>query len=1109
MGKMLLLEVGAGPLPAVTVVTSPQGTWMPKPYQVPPPEAPAMFVVTPVLGGVRVTWNAVPERNAIYEVERAPDNAGLPGVSKVVYSGGDLAYNSNESGRTHWRVRAKVRGLVGAWTAWAAQSPDDPLNYVGGNGVNLLPDQLSTLESPTLPVTNSYGLTVARTTVAANTKVGSGGAWQLTRSGGGTTEGYLYVGNSLNVPRTPGKKYIASFWYKTSAASFQKTHDLFVWDGVTTHIGTSGWACIADGTWRRAAVLVDPTPYTSQAIEFRIDFDTTTLGDTIYLDGIMVEEAVGNLVQASAYTRGTANGLSLAALLAAQNAQATADNLINIYRQPTAPAIGGAGAALGDYWQDSDDGRWWYCNGSSWIESTDNRLPQAILDAAAAQGAANTAQLTANTRMRVFAQDAAPTATPFIVGDTWFRPSYKETFYWNGTGWSKQSDSFAEATDSLVFNPSFEQADLYWNKDGGFYTETNAAALSGTKLMVFSASLGVANARCVNAKSIQVRPGQVIAVIGCVGRWQNIAAGEGAIGLVFYDKDGVFIGEKNISWSTAPSTGQKADAYWRTITGKITVPYGAVRAHANIIVTGGTAGFWVFDNIRLAFQDDQPRAIGSGESFVPNGNFGQNKGQYPIAQYLPIQGEFVADGWMNDSIGGAYTGAVSVGLEAFASGNQMQLFIGDAGGTASPGSNQVYVRTGDRFAVEPGEKFIVRSEGVVDIGTPRPAGIDIFTYVGLNFYNKDGADIGYGGRQALNHAGYWLTENLVTIPAGTAYVRPIVGVQWNNTTGANVAMPWATTHARFRQCNIRRQTTLDQNVITDGTTYGRTANVDLAMDAGVRRIGLNVRGSRIILAGARNSRASIVGGVAAVRNVTALSANSSGQVTVNAHNLDISGEVVTYNTVTNAVTGLTQGVTYVIFTLDPFLDGGTRTYYAQTSVLTAQQSGEGAVFIGNVTIPTSGTGTGGGPGTGNPGDWCVDIDTVLPDGRLVRGLQVGDLVPCIDVRAPGAEIELHQVRAISIGEEACYRLVTTSLASIVQSASTPMDLPDGRIKRTTEMLGQRVVVQRAGQLTEELVCDLQFVGRRQVVKVDLGNRMFLAGESAQAVIATHNAQYKP
>jgi len=209
------------------------------------------------------------------------------------------------------------------------------------------------------------------------------------------------------------------------------------------------------------------------------------------------------------------------------------------------------------------------------------------------------------------------------------------------------------------------------------------------------------------------------------------------------------------------------------------------------------------------------------------------------------------------------------------------------------------------------------------------------------------------------------------------------------------------------------------------------------------------------------------------------------------------------------VTGLTQGVTYVVFTLDPYLDGGVRTYYAQTSVLSAQQTGEGAVMIGNVTIPTSGTGSGGGPGTGNPGDWCVDYDSLLPDGRLVRDLKRGDLVPCIDLRLSPAEVEWHAVRAISIGDEECYRLVTESGATIVQSASTPMDLPDGRVKRTAHMLGQQVLVHRDGRMKLELVCDLQFVAIRQVVKVDLGNRMFLAGEVAGIAIATHNAQYKP
>lgn len=995
-------------------------------------------------------------------------------------------------------------------STWSDEIADVTLDQLGGSGVNLLPDQYSTLESTTIPAVTSFGLSIQRVASAGNFKF-STGAWLLARTGVGTTEGYFYLGNGLNVPRTPGKKYLVSFYYKTPNAGMAGTHDLYVWDGANPHIGSSGWTCVADNTWRRAEVLLDPTTYTSDKIMFRIDFDTAVIGADIVIDGIMVEEMVGRKVAASTYTRGTANSQALSALIAAQSAQATADGSIDIYRQSAAPTV----AKFGDYWQDSDDGKWYFNNSGtstpSWIESTDNRLPTAITNAANAQSAANTAQSTANARIRLFVQDATPSAGSYIVGDMWYRPSYKDTYYWNGTGWSKNADTFEAATDSLVFNPSFEQADLYWNRDTGMYTEANAAALNGSRIMVFSASLGNPNARAVNQKSFSVRPGQVVSVIGSVGRWQNLANGAAAIGLVFYNKDGAFIGEKNIAWSTAPSTGQQADAYWRTVTGKITVPYGAVKANANMIVTSCTAGFWVFDNIRLAFTDDQPRAVSSGESFVPNGNFGQNFGQFPIAQYLPVAGEFVADGWVNDSVGGTYTSAVSVGLEAYASGNQMQLFIGDAGGTASPGSNQVYVRSGDRFTVEPGEKFIVRSEGVVDIGTAKPAGIDIFTYCGLNFYNKDGADIGYGGRQALNQAGYWLTEHLVTIPAGTAYVRPIVGVQWNNTTGGNVAMPWATTHARFRMCQIRRQTNLDQNQITDGTTYGRTANQDLYDFGGVRRIGVNVKGSRKILGGARNSRASLVAGIPSVRSTTALSATSAGAVSVAAHNLEVNGETITYNAVSNAITGLSQSVTYTIYTLDPFLDGGTRTFYAQTSVLSTQQAGEGAVLIGLITIPTSGGSTGGGGGTGNPGDWCVAVDSFLPDGTYAADIKKDMMLACYNENPDNPNIRHLRVEKNEIADADCLRMITESGASIVASKTTPMTLRDGSCVMLPEMLGREAVVYRLdGTFRWERVVLLQEAGVRPVAKIVVHQQCYFAGETMNAFIATHNpGQLKP
>ena len=912
---------------------------------------------------------------------------------------------------------------------------------------------------------------------------------------------------SPNIPHTPGRKYLISAYFGSDAEP--RTVECYVQMAGGTHVGLGNKVKTASGAIQngRLTWLADLSARTEAAFRVRFDHEGGP-GTLLWMDAVMVEPLVGNKIEASNYSRGQAGGVALQALVAAQAAQATADGQIDIYRQPNAPSIGGAGAKVGDYWQDSDDGRWWYCNGSSWVESPDNRLPQVVIDTANANSAANTAQTTANARIRLFVQDAQPTGGTYIVGDQWYRPSYLDMRYFNGTGWSLSTDNAQANADALVLNPAFEQSDLHWSLDGGYYTEASTNAAISGKGLVRLGSASIPNARVYNQRRISVYPGMVLSCYAAVRNLVNGANGDAWVGFIWYNKDGVLLAESVKPYSTA---AVMAGTTWKTVGGKMTAPYGAAFAHVTGVVYGHTAGYWCFDNFRASIVDDAPRAATSADNFIGNSNFNLNNGGFPIQTYDPVRNQYVADGWKADQVEGNYatSGGIKIGLEAYDSAQRKQLFVGDSGGTSSPGSNLVYARTGDAISVEAGETLWIMSEGVVDQGTASPANHIVYTYAGVNCYNKEGADIGYIGRQGVNHNGYWRQEGNYAVPAGTAYVRGVVGANYQNTSGANMAVPWATAHCRFRQLVVRRVSSLDQGLITNGTTYGKVGNVDLVDDTGVRRVGLAVKGSRKILGGARNSRASLVAGVASVRTVTALSANSSGQVTVNAHSINISGEVVTYNAVTNAITGLTQGVNYVIFTLDPYLDGGTRTYFAQTSVLSAQQSGEGAVMIGNVTIPTSGTGTGGGPGTGSPGDWCVDIDTVLPDGRLVRDLQVGDLVPCLDVRVPQAEIEQHQVRAIAIGEEDCFRLVTTSLATVVQSASTPMDLPDGRVKRTPEMLGQHVVVLRDGFLQQELVCDLQYVGRRQVVKVDLGNRMFLAGESDQASIATHNVQYKP
>ena len=1091
MGKMLLLEIGAGPLPAVTVVTSPAGTWMPTPYHVPPPAAPGVFVVTPVLGGVRLTWNALPERGAIYEVERAPDNAGVPGVSKVVYTGADLAYNSNESARTHWRVRAKVRGKAGAWSSWIAQVPDDPLNYVGGNGVNLLPDQYSSFEATSLPALGGANRAVFRD---VGDKVVAAAISVVPSS---PTDAHVLLAggwSSFNINTSPNRRYIVSANIRNAGAG-----------PVSIRFGLFG----QNGNALSAAI---PVPFSTSYGRFSAVVDLTALADTSLLlyvridggngytvkfDGFMVEAMVGNLATASPYARGTANSTALSALIAAVNAQATADGQIDIYRQSAAPSIGGAGAKLGDYWQDSDDGRWWYCNGSSWVESPDNRLPQVVVDTAAAQSAANTAQGTANARIRLFVQEAAPTGGTYIVGDMWYQPSTKLTRYFNGTGWSLQADNslVTQAIATLVQDGGFEAGGANWYIPSPFKIEasTNAAYIGSTGL-VRDPGAGPTQSFC---DFFSVSPGDRIFAEAMIRNLIGAANGTAALYLWWYDAAGTLIG---FAPAAAYTSGVDAGANWRRVVRVGIAPAGATRGRVGVQVDGHTTGYWAFDCFKASKQE---RLTSGGCNLIANSDFGGLNGAIaPWRMNWNPMGAVQAfrprrETWQYES--STYKPATGGRVEFLQYGT-------------GAGAYQVIDYTNDqRIRVRPGQRY----EYTVWAAAYRCSFVAFIQWLdasGALISESSLAQVESNGGAEIPGKGSQLGAFIVA-PANAAFAQLFLR-KGNTLSGADsvafIEQPYfgeaLPNQVDFSPYSAGPIGVADQ--ISSGS-YSVTSIEDLHDYNDTRRIGLSVKGSRKILGGARNSRASLVAGIAAVRTATALSANSSGQVTVNAHSINVSGEVVSYSALSNAVTGLTQGVTYVIFTLDPYLDGGVRTYYAQTSVLSAQQTGEGAVMIGNITIPTSGSGSGGGPGTGNPGDWCVDIEAMLPDGRLVRSLQVGDLIPCVDVRAASPVVEFHEVQAIGFGEEECYRMVTASLASIVQSASTPMDLPDGRVRCTPEMLGQAVYVEREGVLQLDTVADLQSVGTRSVVKLNVGNRMFLAGERPGLSIATHNAQYKP
>lgn len=275
--------------------------------------------------------------------------------------------------------------------------------------------------------------------------------------------------------------------------------------------------------------------------------------------------------------------------------------------------------------------------------------------------------------------------------------------------------------------------------------------------------------------------------------------------------------------------------------------------------------------------------------------------------------------------------------------------------------------------------------------------------------------------------------------------------------------------------------------------------------------GLVHPGSRRRIGDQRNLPQSIATAYGSVRSATALTANSSGQVTVNAHTVRYGGTNVTYNAVTNAVTGLTVGVTYVIYCIDEAFDGGTRTWLAGTNPDAVMQLGDGVVVAGQITIPSSGSGSGGGGGIGSGDDWCVDADMLLPDGATAGSVQAGDLIPCWNDDPINPAIEMLEVQENALRPGTPTVSITTENgATVAASTCTPMTLRDSRTVRIGEMLGEDALVRDAdGNLSWDRVVAVSDTMLRTVARIKVHQRCYFAGSTASATIATHNPILKP
>lgn len=815
---------------------------------------------------------------------------------------------------------------------WNTPIADVTLDQLGGNGVNLLPDQYSTFS--VLPPTS--GSTQGTHSLDAAKKVIDGA---LKIAFPATANIRYFLGALTGTVYLKAGTYIVSGWIASSVASQIVAFNLRSAGGVANSASLSATSATVGQMSRLSCRITIPTDGM-----YALGVDPTDTGSAIdyWIDGIMVEEAIGNLNRPSTYVRGTAAGQAISALIAAQNAQATADGVIDIFPKGGSPPTG---AKFGDYWQDAN-GKWWYWNGA-WTDATDSRLPQVVLDTAAANSAANTAQATANSKVKMFALPSTTPPSGQNANDQWYQTDTKATYYWNGSGWSLLADQTAT-------NPDFV----------------------GVKTTVNSTGRGV-----------------------------------------------------NLIRNSSFAIGTKGWA-----------------------VTWDSAGYGDWDVRRYA------GSFGDGDSnnYIPKGVNGlsvRRWGLVPTNTYY-VHGTVAP----KIPIKAGDTFVASVYVNTFRCNARITVAFYDASGNnlGEPGSGLM----GATGAINPTRAYSYRCE-TGRITAPAGA-VSMAMLLWL-----------HGTGESNPSAFFWEPQIEIAAPTQTA------------------ASPYA---PRGDDLSLTVPSMTDLTVAND------------PLEGAVTRIGMRVLGSRQQLGGPRNLPANQVMGFGAVNNATPLTANSSGQVTVNAFTVNLNGETVSYNAVTNAVVGLAVGATYVIYTIDPYADGGTRTWYAATTVLAAQQQAMGVVVAGTVTIPTSGSSGGGNSGTGDPDDWCVDWDTVLPDGRLLRECCVGDMIECIDVTT--GEVGMFPLLALGFGTSACYKLTTPSGAAVVQSYRTAMDMPDGSIVRTPDMLGKQVWQKIDGVNALVFVDSVEFLGERKVVRPDLGNRMFFAGVQKDKTIATHNLRAK-
>jgi hypothetical protein len=211
---------------------------------------------------------------------------------------------------------------------------------------------------------------------------------------------------------------------------------LYRWDAIS-------WVDVTDARLSTASAQAAAAIQAAAGAQAAVDGKITTyflpaapavprLGD------LWFETDAGNLLRRYNGTtwESVQDGQIAAAILAATNAQETADGKIVSFYQTTAPI----GASLGDIWIDTDDNNHLYrFNGAVWVSARDALISQAFANAAAALQAATDAEAAADGKIDVFYQANTPSGAG--VGDLWIDTDDRQMYRYSGSQWVSVRDS--------------------------------------------------------------------------------------------------------------------------------------------------------------------------------------------------------------------------------------------------------------------------------------------------------------------------------------------------------------------------------------------------------------------------------------------------------------------------------------------------------------------------------------------------------------------------------------------------------------------------------------------------------------------------------------------